>query len=246
MTQEQKPFEIKNYSQLSVQAYKSGSAPLVIGHYIDAANDEIWRLQNIVETLECQFKDHLVKAAEPSWTPITSVEQVEGLLDGYYIFNGKNLIFPQLVIKTNDALFCRWKNLAASVFLVNSDEKSFDEAMDFYDSYKLIHAFEKPESTIPTGAIENTLENRRKQQYGYYVFCGDMTDPEYDDQEEPINQILLRDEVSDRWNHFEGWYNSDCIHMDGFKYFKPINKEYFEATLEALAAQERVRELEGK
>lgn len=126
MGQEQKPFEIKSSFTTTIGDFS------VLGNYISKANAEIRRLQEALKQ-----KD--------DWTPITSVEQVERLVPGVYLFKK---LFPLSdldivsAVKSTDLLIYSWA--------ITSKDGSMHKIYPTYftnkfASYRLIHAFEESE-----------------------------------------------------------------------------------------------------
>ena len=96
--------------------------------------------------------------AEPGWTAIESVEQVEGLAAGFYELDGC------VAVK----LRCgEWIALHSNGCSGNHNNEGF---IATYSSYKLIRAFAATAApAIPKGAIENTDKNRAAAEWGFYL-----------------------------------------------------------------------------
>ena len=104
---------------------------------------EFERLSKLVEDL-------MIQDSQPAWTPIESVEQVEGLVPGYYLLE---LDSGEVLCATGRRR--DWRTLS------NQGEKgtwAITAVVNRFKAYKLIHAFEKPEKKYYSAGGVYTLK----------------------------------------------------------------------------------------
>ncbi len=190
--------------------------------HVERAIDECGRIGTILKRVYPEVDRLTAELAKDDGTPITSVEQVEGLAAGFYE-----------LCHINEKTY--FATRGRSGWLLNTLPPRFstgscssDAVCSNFTSYKLIRAFEPAAPSIPEGAIENTLENRSKAGKGYYLFHFNDGD----------NLLFYRGDF-EFW-HYEGEEYVDASPlMDTANYFQHLDADKFNAALEALAKGER-------